>query len=126
MTHLPFADVADGTWYTDAVCWASAAGIVDGYGDGAFGPDDPVTPGTACRDAVPVRASSGAMTFLWGEYANILSYSDAQNVSEWAISAMQWACGAGIVNGCASQLNPQNDATQSGNRRYAHALWGTV
>ena len=108
---LPFADVADGTWYTDAVRWASAAGIVDGYGDGAFGPDDAVT-----------REQLAAMLYRYaqfrgydvsvGEYANILSYSDAQNVSEWAISAMQWACGAGIVNGCASQLNPQNDATR--------------
>lgn len=108
---LSFADVADGTWYTEAVRWASAAGIVDGYGDGAFGPDDAVT-----------REQLAAMLYRYaqfrdydvsvGEYANILSYSDAQNVSEWALSAMQWACGAGIVNGCASQLNPQNDATR--------------
>ena len=40
---LPFADVADGTWYTESVRWASVVGIVGGYRDDAFGPDDAVT-----------------------------------------------------------------------------------
>ena len=48
-----------------------------------------------------------------GEDTNILSYADAQSVSAYAIPAMQWAGGAGIVNGSDGKLNPQNNATRA-------------
>ena len=48
-----------------------------------------------------------------GEDTNILSYADAQSVSAYAIPAMQWAGGAGIVNGSNGKLNPQNNATRA-------------
>ena len=48
-----------------------------------------------------------------GEDTNILSYADATAVSQYAIPAMQWACGAGIINGANGKLNPQNNATRA-------------
>ena len=48
-----------------------------------------------------------------GEETNILSYSDALEISEYAIPAMQWACGAGIMEGNAGYLTPQGDATRA-------------
>lgn len=48
-----------------------------------------------------------------GENTNILSYADAFDVAEYAIPAVQWACGAGIINGSVANLNPQGDATRA-------------
>lgn len=93
-----FADVPEDQWYTEAVEWAAARGIVVGYDAVFFGPADPIT-----REQM--------VTILWryaqykgydvsaGEDADILSYNDAFDVAEYAIPAMQWACGAGIVQG---------------------------
>ena len=47
-----------------------------------------------------------------GEDANILSYADAADISEWAVPAMQWACGVGIIQGSGAYLNPQGSATR--------------
>lgn len=100
---LRFNDVSDSAWYADAVRWATSAGVITGY-------DDPVSSGKVfAPDAAVTREQLAAM--LWrhakykgtdvsvGEDTNILSYSDAFDISEYAIPAMQWACGAGIVNG---------------------------
>lgn len=48
-----------------------------------------------------------------GENTNILSYTDAFGVNEWAVAAMQWACGAGIINGIDGALQPQGYATRA-------------
>ncbi len=48
-----------------------------------------------------------------GEDTNILSYTDALDVNEWAISAMQWACAVGIINGIDGALQPQGDASRA-------------
>ena len=109
---LPFTDVADGTWYTESVRWASVVGVVGGYSDSTFGPDDAVTREQLATMLYRYAQFRGYDVSV-GEDTNILSYSDAQNVSEWAIPAMQWACGAGIINGSGSQLNPQGDATRA-------------
>ena len=107
-----FTDVVSGQYYTDAVAWANANGIVTGYGNGKFGPNDVVT-----------REQLAAILYRYAQYkkydvsvgedTNILSYADAQSVSAYAIPAMQWACGAGIVNGANGKLNPQNNATRA-------------
>ena len=96
----------------DAVAWANANGIVTGYGNGKFGPNDVVT-----------REQFAAILYRYAQYkkydvsvgedTNILSYADAQSVSAYAIPAMQWAGGAGIVNGSNGKLNPQNNATRA-------------
>ena len=101
----PFADVAENMWYTDAVRWAAANGVVTGY-DGRFAPDDPVTREQFATILWRYAKLPGADVSV-GEDTNILSYDDAFTVSEWAIPAMQWACGAGVINGTtASTLSP--------------------
>ncbi len=107
-----FTDVVSGQYYTDAVAWANANGIVTGYGNGKFGPNDVVT-----------REQLAAILYRYAQYkkydvsvgedTNILSYADVQSVSAYAIPAMQWAGGAGIVNGSNGKLNPQNNATRA-------------
>ena len=92
-----FSDVDNEEWYGPAIRWASAEGIVNGY-DGKFAPNDPVT-----REQLVTilyrYAQYKKLDVSVGEDTNILSYDDAFDVSEWAIPAMQWACGSGIVNG---------------------------
>ncbi|MCR5826481.1 MAG: S8 family serine peptidase [Oscillospiraceae bacterium] len=93
-----FSDVDNEQWYGPAIRWASAEGIVNGYEDGRFGPNDPVTREQLA--AILYRyAQHKKMDVSVGEDTNILSYDDAFSVSGWAMSAMQWACGSGIVNG---------------------------
>lgn len=108
-----FADIAEGMYYTKAVCWAAETGVVSGYTDGRFGTDDSVT-----------REQLAAMLYRYakfqgydvgvGEDTNILSYNDALSVSEWAMGAMQWACGAGLISGVdGGRLLPQGSATRA-------------
>ena len=109
-----FTDVADGAWFADAVDWAAFQGIVSGYGNGAFGPNDPIT-----REQLTVMlyryAQLKGYDVRVGEDTNILSYTDAQAISKYAVSAMQWACGAGIIKGTGdgSMLSPLGDATRT-------------
>ena len=107
-----FTDVADGAWYADAVTWAASQGVVDGYGGGLFGPEDNITREQLAAILYRYAQAKGYDVSI-GEDTNILSYDDALDVSEWAIPAMQWAYGAGIVQGDGSSLNPQGEATRA-------------
>ena len=107
-----FTDVADGAWYADAVTWAASQGIVGGYGNGLFGPEDNITREQLASILYRYAQSKGYDTSV-GENTNILSYTDALEISEYAIPAMQWACGAGIMEGNAGYLTPQGDATRA-------------
>ena len=108
-----FSDVADGAWYTDAVTWAASQGIVDGYGGGLFGPDDNITREQLASILYRYAQARGDDVSV-GEDTNILSYSDAADVAEYAISAMQWACGAGVITGISeSALAPRGEATRA-------------
>ena len=95
---LDFADVKEGTWYTEAVRWAKSEGVAGGYGNGKFGPDDTLT-----REQMVVMlyryARYKGCDVSVGEDTNILSFGDATTVAEYAIPAMQWACGSGVVGG---------------------------
>lgn len=108
-----FTDVASGAYYVNAVAWANANGIVSGYGSGKFGPNDKVT-----------REQLAAILYRYAQYkkydvsvgedTNILSYNDAQSISTYAIPAIQWACGAGVVTGkSGSKLDPKGNATRA-------------
>ena len=111
-----FTDVSESA-YANAIYWAEANGIACGYGNGKFGPGEPLT-----REQL--------VTILWqyakykdydvsvGEETNILSYGDAFDISEYAIPAMQWACGSGLLIGEKTAdggmvLNPQNKTTRA-------------
>ena len=111
---MDYSDVSLDSYYAEAIRWATSEGIVGGYGGGVFGPDDPIT-----------REQLAAMLWRYaqhegydvgvGEDTNILSYTDAFDVAEYAIPAMQWACGAGVINGTGdgSTLSPQGEATRA-------------
>ena len=108
-----FSDVADGAWYTDAVTWAASQGIVDGYGGGLFGPDDNITREQLASILYRYAQAKGYDVSI-GEDTNILSYTDASDVAEYAISAMQWACGSGVITGISeSALAPRGEATRA-------------
>ena len=107
-----FTDVTAGQWYTDAVEWAAAHNIVNGYGNGKFGPNDPVTREQLA--AILYRyAQYKSRDVSVGEDTNILSYNDAFSISEYAIPALQWACGEGLINGADGNLMPADHATRA-------------
>ncbi|MBR5534686.1 MAG: S-layer homology domain-containing protein, partial [Ruminiclostridium sp.] len=107
-----FQDVDDSQYYADAVDWAAANGVVTGYSTTAFGPNDFIT-----REQLATifyrYASLMGYDVSVGEDTNILSYSDALSVSPYAVSAMQWAVGADLVNGSDGKLSPQGLATRA-------------
>ena len=109
-----FSDVADGAWYSEAIRWAAGEGIVAGYDNGKFGPDDPITREQFAAMLWRYAKSEGYDVSI-GENTNILSYTDASDVAEYAIPAMQWSCGVGIINGTGdgSTLSPQGEATRA-------------
>ena len=88
-----FTDVADGQWYSDAIAWAAANGIVNGVGGNKFAPSEPVT-----------REQLAAIFFRYAKAeapeADVLSgYPDAESVSTYARDAMAWAVSTGLVTG---------------------------
>ena len=111
---MTYTDVAQGQWYSEAVRWATSEGIVGGYGNGLFGTNDPITREQFAAMLYRFAQEQGYDVSI-GENTNILSYTDVADLSEYAISAMQWAVGAGIINGTGdgSTLTPQGQATRA-------------
>lgn len=103
-----FDDVEENTWYTDAIIWANSQGIVLGYGDDTFAPDQPIT-----------REEMVTVLYRYNEYKKysthtnspqkIKAFSDYGDVSTWAFKAMKWACGEGIINGSDGLILPQDN-----------------
>ncbi len=107
---MSFDDVANGTWYTEAVRWAASEKIVEGYG-GNFGVNDAITREQLVTILYRYAQYKGYDVSV-GENTNILSYDDSFSISEYAYPALQWACGAGIISGDDGSLLPQNHATR--------------
>ena len=111
---MNYTDVAQGQWCSEAIRWATSEGVVTGYGNGLFGTNDPIT-----REQLATMlwryAQARGYDVRVGENTNILSYTDVSDVAEYAIPAMQWACGAGIITGTGdgSTLSPQGQATRA-------------
>ena len=91
-----FSDVAADEWYTDAVVWAAANGIVNGYGDGTFGPLDDIT-----------REQMVVILYRYSNYKGydvssdgiLIGFVDSTDTSDWAEAAMKWAVGTGLIQG---------------------------
>lgn len=88
-----FTDIAEGQWYTDAVNWAAEQGVVNGYPDGTFRPEAPIT-----------RQEMATMLYRLAkaekvEEDKLASFPDAASVADWAKDAMNWAVSTKIVNG---------------------------
>ena len=106
-----FTDVAAGQWYTDAVAWASANRIVEGYGNGRFGPNDTITREQMATILYRYAQSKG---YDVGGTGDLGGYSDASQVSDWARTAMGWANAQGLITGnTATTLNPTGSATRA-------------
>lgn len=110
---VSFDDVAEGTWYTDAVIWAAAEDIVNGVGDGSsFAPATTIT-----------REQMAVMLYRYAQYKGYdvtqggmaaREYADYDQVSGWAEYAVQWAVNAGLISGTsATTLSPQGSATRA-------------
>lgn len=105
-----FTDVADGQWYSDAVGWAAANGIVTGYENGTFGPLKAIT-----------REQLAAILYRYASYkdcdvsasASLQGFGDAGTVSSYAVPSMQWAVGAELINGMDGNLKPKGTATRA-------------
>lgn len=101
-----FSDVPLNAWYAQAASWASEAGIFAGYGDGSFGPEDPIT-----REqlAVALYRYAGAPE----TEGDLSAFSDGASVSPYARTALAWAVENGIFQGNGSGvLDPQGSATR--------------
>ncbi len=103
----PFADVAAGTWYGEAVAWAAENKIVRGYGDGRFGPEDAIT-----REQLAVILMNYAKLKGYDVTAgaDLSGFADADTVSGWATESMSWANAAGLIQGDGTKLSPARNA----------------
>ena len=109
-TDTHFSDVVGGTWYAPYVAWATEQGIVEGYGNGLFGVDDPVT----VEQAIVLMARYGTFTGLDTTHtAHPFLFADEEEVSSWAKSAMTWGVSSGIYRGENGYLLPTSPAKRS-------------
>ena len=108
-----FGDVEAGSWYEDAVIWATQNDIVEGYTSKTFGPNDPIT-----------REQMAAMLYRYadycrcdmsaGRYVDLSKYSDMNEISDYAIPALRWAVGEEIIEGrTGKRLAPTDTATRA-------------
>ena len=123
---IPFADVESGAWYAEAVRWAASEGIVNGLSGTAFAPDDPITREQLAAILWRYAKYKGYDVSI-GESTNILSYTDFDKVSEYAIPALQWACGEGVITGRSDGvLDPQGTATRAEAAAMLQRLAGSI
>ena len=108
-----FADVAEGSWYAEAVRWAAAEGIVRGYGDRTFGSGDALT-----REQLAVilwrYAAWRGKDVTSGVTDRLGRFLDAEKISPWALEAMRWATHTELIRGVgADTLSPRTGAARA-------------
>ncbi|MEA5083356.1 MAG: S-layer homology domain-containing protein [Lachnospiraceae bacterium] len=111
-TKSSFTDVADGEYYAEAVAWAAENKIVEGYGNGLFGPKDTIT-----------REQMASILYRYSKFKGyditqggmaVREFSDYSNISPWALESVTWAVNAGLISGVnESQLDPRGKATRA-------------
>lgn len=102
-----FTDVADGQYYAVPVAWASAAGIVEGYEDATFRPEDPITREQLAAILYRYTRYKGLDVSVSGDLGR---FPDATAVSLYAAEAMSWAVGTGLIAGLDGALQPRGEA----------------
>ena len=107
-----FTDVRSGQWYSEAVAWTAQSGVYTGYADRSFRPNDSITREQLAAILYRYAKYKGVDVSV-GEDTNILSYADAAEISDYAFPAMQWACGAGVMQGSNGNLLPRGRATRA-------------
>lgn len=106
-----FSDVPSGQWYSDAIEWAAANKIVSGYGNGSFGTNYSIT-----REQLVtiLYRYTDTIGFDRKESGSLSEFKDGDKVSDYATEAMEWAIGAGLINGRnGGRLDPKGDATRA-------------
>lgn len=110
----PFTDVPYGPgtdWYYDAVLWVQQNGIMQGYGNNLFGPNDPVTREQLAVIFYNYAKFKGYDTTTSGDLSG---FTDAGDLSPWAQEAMKWAVGSGVMSGKGNGiLDPKGTATRA-------------
>ncbi|MGM9524088.1 MAG: S-layer homology domain-containing protein [Faecousia sp.] len=106
----PFTDVPNGQWYTDAVAWAAANGIVGGVGNNKFDPEGKITREQMATILYRYAEKKGIDT---GKRGDLSAFPDGGKVASWAKNAIQWAVAEKIINGSDGKLLPQGDATRA-------------
>ena len=109
----PFADVKIGSYYEQAIAWAAENQIVNGVSETAFQPDTSITREQFATILYRYAKNYKGCDVSVGEDTNILSYNDAFSISDYAFPALQWACGAGLMNGSGDALMPGGFATRA-------------
>ena len=108
---LPFNDVKEGSYYADAVRWAAQNGLVSGMGEGVFAPDQMITREQIAAILFRYAQSKGKVE---SASVNLQSYADYEEISEYAVSAMAYAVGCGLIRGkTETTLNPRDCATRA-------------
>lgn len=113
--ELSFKDVAEGAWYTEAVRWANAKGIINGYSAKKFGPDDALTREQIAAILYRYAAFKGEPSAISENKAD--GFADWNKVSGWAETAVAWACSEGLLAGKQTDgkltLSPRDTATRA-------------
>lgn len=107
-----FTDVMAGSYYTNAVAWAAANGIVNGVNETSFAPDNPITREQLAAILYRYAQFKGYDTTVGG--MSLSEYADASQISAYATTAMQWANAEGLITGVTdTTLSPQGSATRA-------------
>lgn len=106
-----FDDVVSGRWYANAVQWAAENKIVGGYGDGTFGPEDPISREQMAAILYRYAAFKG---YDMTKTADLSKFTDSDKISDWAKFALSWANAEGLINGKGNGiLDPLGKATRA-------------
>jgi hypothetical protein len=109
-THS-FKDVPEGQWYSDAVAWAASNGIVSGITSAEFAPDSDIS---REQMALIIYRFAKMLEINVSDASDLSSYSDTDDVSDWALDALSWANKTELVNGTSeTTLSPKATATRA-------------
>lgn len=121
-----FGDVNADEWYSAAVAWASENGIVNGVSENEFAPNDNLTREQMAAIIYRYIMFKGGDTSV-GENADINSYADAENISDYAVEAIRYAVASGLMKGDSeTTLNPSGTATRAETATIIMRLFGIM